>query len=217
VPAGRPYRDGACLSEASFFDGWSGLVRVAVVGALAYVALVALLRVSGKRTLSKLNAFDLVVTVALGSTLATILLSKQTPLLEGVLAFALLIGMQLAITWLSVRSSRVSELVKSDPTLLTYEGRPLRAALKRERVTEEELRAAVRNAGFAELDAVAAVVLETDGSLTAVPRSAGHPSALAGLFDGVAGGDDSAGGRRADGADGSGPRAGDASRAGKRR
>ena len=60
-----------------FFDDWGGLARVAVVGFLAYGGLVLLLRVSGKRTLSKMNAFDLVVTVALGSTLATILLSSS--------------------------------------------------------------------------------------------------------------------------------------------
>ncbi len=154
-----------------------------MVGVLAYLALVALLRVSGKRTLSKLNAFDLVVTVALGSTLATILLSKETPLAEGVLAFALLIGMQFVISWLSVRSAKVSGLVKSEPALLLYRGTLLSEALRRERVTEEEVRAAVRSAGFASLKTVAAVVLETDGTITAVPQSEAPPSALAGLLD----------------------------------
>ena len=48
-----------------FFSSWQGLLRVLVVGALAYLLLVVLLRVSGKRTLAKMNAFDLVVTVAL--------------------------------------------------------------------------------------------------------------------------------------------------------
>jgi hypothetical protein len=55
-----------------FFESWSGLGRVLVVGVLAYGALVFVLRVSGKRTLSKMNAFDLIVTVALGSTIATV-------------------------------------------------------------------------------------------------------------------------------------------------
>ena len=68
-----------------FFDSWTGLGRVLVVGTLAYVALVAVLRISGKRTLTKLNAFDLVVTVALGSTLATILLSNSVALADGFL------------------------------------------------------------------------------------------------------------------------------------
>ncbi len=75
------------------FDSWLSLGRTAVVGVLAYLALVLLLRVSGKRTLSKMNAFDLVVTVALGSTLATVLLSTDVALATGILAFTLLIGL----------------------------------------------------------------------------------------------------------------------------
>jgi uncharacterized membrane protein YcaP (DUF421 family) len=89
---------------AIFFSGWPSLVRAAIVGVLAYVALVLFLRISGKRTLSKLSAFDLVVTVSLGSTLATILLNKEVALAEGVLAFAVLIGLQYSVAWLSVRS-----------------------------------------------------------------------------------------------------------------
>jgi uncharacterized membrane protein YcaP (DUF421 family) len=97
-----------------FFDSWFGLLRVLVVGTLAYVALVAVLRISGKRTLTKLNAFDLVITVVLGSTLATVLLSKSVVLAEGVLAMALLVLLQFVITWLSVRSPRIRDLVKGE-------------------------------------------------------------------------------------------------------
>lgn len=152
-----------------FFDGWQGIWRTALVGVLAYLALVALLRVSGKRTLSKMNAFDLVVTVALGSTLATILLSADVALAEGLTAFAVLILLQYAIAWLSVRSETVSKLVKSEPALLVYQGRLLSDALRRERVVEGEVWAAVRSQGLADLADVAAVVLETDGSFTVVP------------------------------------------------
>ena len=81
-----------------------------------------LLRVSGKRTLTRMNAFDLVVTVALGSTLATVLLIKSVALAEGLTAFMLLIFLQFVLTWLSVRSRAVSRLVKSEPTLLVYQG-----------------------------------------------------------------------------------------------
>lgn len=89
---------------------------------LAYGALVFLLRVSGKRTLSKMNAFDLIVTVALGSTFATVLLSKDVALLEGALAFALLIVLQFVLTWLSVRSKAVQGFVKSEPRPFCYGG-----------------------------------------------------------------------------------------------
>jgi len=127
-----------------FFDSWFGLVRVVVVGTLAYVALVAILRISGKRTLTKLNAFDLVVTVALGSTLATVLLSKSVVLAEGVLAMALVVFLQFVITWLSVRSSRFRDLMKSEPTLILHHGQFLDGALRAQRMTRNEVMAALR-------------------------------------------------------------------------
>jgi len=151
-----------------FFDSWTGLGRVLVVGPLAYISLVLILRISGKRTLTKLNAFDLVVTVALGSTLATVLLSKSVALAEGVLAMALLIFLQFAITWLSVRSSRFQELVKSEPSLLVHQGRFLDSALRAQRITREEILAALRSNGVADAADAAAVVLETDGTIAVI-------------------------------------------------
>jgi uncharacterized membrane protein YcaP (DUF421 family) len=154
-----------------FFDTWFGLLRVLVVGTPAYAALVLLLRASGKRTLAKLNAFDLIVTVALGSTLATVLLSKSVALVEGLAAFVLLAGLQYLVAWLSVRSPRFSDLVKSEPTLLLHRGRFLEAAMRAQRVTRAEVVAALRSSGVAEPGQVAAVVLETDGSLSVVPEA----------------------------------------------
>ena len=169
--------------ERVFFDGWDSLLRTTVVGVLAYCALVASLRISGKRTLSKMNAFDLVVTVALGSTLATILLSKDVTLAQGALAFVPLIGMQFAVTWSSVRARWVRRVVTGEPALLLYRGTLLPAALQKARVTEDEVRAAVRAAGVPTLDEVGAVVLETDGSFSVVRRGGegSRESSLAGL------------------------------------
>jgi uncharacterized membrane protein YcaP (DUF421 family) len=151
------------------FESWAGLGRVLLVGTLAYAALVLLLRISGKRTLSKLNAFDLVVTVALGSTLATVLLSKSVALAEGVLALTLLICLQYAITWSSVRWPRFEAFVKAEPTLLVHRGRFLAGAMRAQRITREEILAAVRTSGSGEIAEIAAVVLETDGALSVIP------------------------------------------------
>jgi uncharacterized membrane protein YcaP (DUF421 family) len=158
------------MTDPVFFDSWPGLLRVLVVGMAAYGALIVMLRASGKRTLSKMNAFDLVVTVALGSTLATVLLNATVPLAEGVLALALLVYLQFAITWLSVRSPRFRNLIKGEPTLLVHDGQYLHSALVRQRVTQEEIDAALRDSGKSDLAQVMSVVLETDGSMTVIPR-----------------------------------------------
>lgn len=168
-----------------FFDDWASLGRVVLVGVLAYLALVVILRVSGKRTLSKMNAFDLVVTVALGSTLATILLSRDVALAEGVVALALLVLLQFSLTWLSVRSRTVSRLVKSEPALLFHRGEFLSVAMKRERVVEPEILAAIRGAGMAGLGGVEAVILETDGTFSVLERSDGDGSAYRGAVRGT--------------------------------
>ncbi len=154
--------------EKIFFDGWSPLVRTLVAGALAYVALIFILRVCGKRTLSKWNAFDYIVTIALGSTLATLVLSKTTSVAQGVTALLLLVGLQFVVTWLSVRSRTISDLVKSQPALLLRNGKLQQEAMCRARVTEGEIRAALRSHGIANLGAAAAVVLETDGSFSVI-------------------------------------------------
>ncbi len=156
-----------------FIGGASGLLRVVVVGALAYVALVLALRSTGKRTLSKLNAFDLIVTVALGSTLATVLLSKEVPLAEGITAFLVLILLQYAVTWTSVRWPRFQSWVKAEPRLLFRDGDYLEKAMQDERVTRDELLAAMRQQGHSEPHAVGTVVLETDGSLSVTRRQEG--------------------------------------------
>ncbi|NMG38244.1 DUF421 domain-containing protein [Chelativorans sp. ZYF759] len=153
------------------FESWESLLRVLGVGAAAYVGLVVMLRVSGKRTLSKMNAFDLVVTVALGSTLATVLLDRNVPLADGLLALGLLVFLQYVITWGSVRSDRFQELVKAAPTALVRNGSYLEENMRAQRVTREEIEAALRQHGVAAITSVQSVTLETDGSLSVVPVS----------------------------------------------
>ncbi|QYC12197.1 DUF421 domain-containing protein [Brevundimonas nasdae] len=142
-----------------------------LVAPAAYVALVLILRLSGKRTLSKLNAFDFIVTIAIGSTLASVITTRSLPLLEGITALGLLVGLQYLVTATSVRWKGFHRAVTAEPTLLLRNGAPLVAAMKRERITVDELEAAVRQAGGRVLQDADVVILETDGSLTGVLRS----------------------------------------------
>lgn len=166
------------MLEGVFFDSWATLLRTLVVAVLAYVVLIAFLRISGKRTLSKMNAFDLIVTVALGSTLATVLLSKDVALAEGALAFAMLIGLQFVVTWSSVRARWVRRWVTGEPRLLYYRGEMLDQALRNARVTVDEIEAAVRASGMATLAQAESVVLETDGSFSVIKAREGQPPSV---------------------------------------
>ncbi|MFD1714383.1 DUF421 domain-containing protein [Amnibacterium flavum] len=162
-----------------WFDTWSEVGRVLLVGSAAYAFLIAALRVSGKRTLSHMNAFDFVVTVALGSTLATILLSADVSWAEGVVALSLLGGLQFLVAWLSTKWGAVRGAITSKPAVLVSEGRVLEHAIRENRVTESQVMQAVRSGGFGDVSLVAAVVLEPNGTLSVIGKSSrGDGSAL---------------------------------------
>ncbi|MDW5551803.1 DUF421 domain-containing protein [Methanosarcina sp.] len=153
------------------FNSWSDLGRVLVLGVLGYISLVLLLRISGNRTLSKLNAFDFIVTIALGSTFGSFILNKEISLAEGVMGFIVLIGMQYVVSWLTIRSTTIKRIVKSEPSLVYYNQEYLVDSMKRSRIAKAEIEQSVRNQGYATLENVEAVVLETDGSLSIISRS----------------------------------------------
>ncbi|CAG9167951.1 DUF421 domain-containing protein [Cupriavidus respiraculi] len=156
--------------EEMLFQNWEGIVRTVAVGILAYVTLIVFLRISGKRTLAKLNAFDLVVTVALGSTLSAVLLQESVALAEGATALGLLILMQFVVAYLSVRSRRIAKWVRSEPTLLARNGQFCEEAMKRERITPEDALGAVRAAGGRDVADVETLILESDGSISTALR-----------------------------------------------
>ena len=162
-----------------WFSSWDSLLRIVVIGVPAYFAALLLLRMGGKRTLSKFNAFDLVVTVAFGSTLSSGLLNPDAALLDIVTAFALLVLLQFLVTWTLTRWPASEKVIKAQPQLLFRSGTFLRGAMERERVTQREVEAAVRSEGIATLEEVEAVILETDGSLAVVVRAQQEPTALA--------------------------------------
>lgn len=162
-----------------WFHSWADIWRTLAVGASAYAVLVLALRVSGKRTLSQLNAFDFIVTVALGSTLATILLSTDVSLIEGITALGLLIGLQFLVAFAVSRAPRLQKAVKSRPVALVVDGQIQHEAIQASRLTSEEVRQAVRSSGVGDLSLCAAVVLETNGTFSVITKQqSGSGSAL---------------------------------------
>ncbi len=113
----------------------------------SYTCLILFLSVSGKRMLAKLNAFDLVVTVARCSTFSAILVQQSVPFAQAPVALGLLVLMQFSLAWASVRSARFADAGRSEPRLPLRHGTPCRGALRAERITEPELLSAVRACG----------------------------------------------------------------------
>ncbi|PRY87084.1 DUF421 domain-containing protein [Mongoliibacter ruber] len=160
--------------EDFWFDSWESMLRVIFITPLAYTAMVLLLRISGKRTLSKMNSFDFIVTIALGSTLAAVALNKNIPLADGIMAIFLFIAFQFILTWLSVRIKAVKTLITSRPSLIFYKGEFQYEAMKKERITVEEIYCAARQKGLATLDQVGMIILETTGDITIIESITNH-------------------------------------------
>lgn len=157
------------MSDVTFlFSGWDPILRIVVVGVAMYAALVALLRISGSRTLSSMNAFDFVVTVAIGSAFGRALTTKGVALAEAVVAFALLVGLQYAVTWLQIRSPTFRRVITNTPALLYFRGTLVDETMRRQRVSEFELESAVRKASYDSLEEVEAVVLESSGEFSVI-------------------------------------------------
>lgn len=157
------------------FSDWGTIFRILSVGTLAYILLIVVLRIFGKRVLSKMNAFDFVVTVAFGSTLATILTSRDLTLVDGTIAFTLLVVLQYVLTQLTIHFEVANKLVKSNPTLLYYKEEYDYEAMKKQRVRQDEILQAVRSSGFASMEEVLGVVLETTGEFSVLSKDSSYP------------------------------------------
>ena len=166
--------------DVGWFNGWDDITRTAIAGSATYLALIVLLRIAGPRTLAKWYAFDLVVTVALGSTFANGVLSKDIPIAQAVAGFVILIALQRVIAATAVRFPPLVRVVNPAPVLLLVNGRLLEDVMRRNRVTKPDICKAVRSNGSPAIEDVAAVVLEPDGTFSVVGRIAGSSiSALA--------------------------------------
>ncbi|WPR77787.1 DUF421 domain-containing protein [Algoriphagus sp. NG3] len=154
--------------ENILFENWESTLRTVVLTVFGYLIMVFLLRVSGKRTLSKMNAFDFVVTIALGSCMASISLDKNITLVDGIVAFSLFILMQFLFTFLSVRVKGFRSLIADKPIVVFYKGEFVDDEMKKQRLTKQEVFNVCRLNGYSSVDEVYLIVLESTGDLSIV-------------------------------------------------
>jgi uncharacterized membrane protein YcaP (DUF421 family)/sugar lactone lactonase YvrE len=173
---GSLYRSpGALVSEHPlFFESWSGLGRVALIGTVSYLILITLLRFTGKKTITKMNIFDFVFVVALGDVFANGITENQIPYVESLGAILTLVLLRILLQTLAKKSERFESILNGSPLLLFRDGEFLEDAMQSEDVTREEILNAVRQMHKHSLDDVEAVVIETDGTFSVIEK-ADHP------------------------------------------
>lgn len=153
-----------------FFDSSQTLLRIVISSIVVYVSIVLFHKVSGKRSTSQLNNFDWVVTVMIGSIGASTIVLKNVPLIEGMASIATLLTLQYLVTKYSALSSEFASVIISEPRVVFYQGQFLPDAMRKERLTRQEIECAMRSEGIHDFEEVAAVVFESDAKLTVVPK-----------------------------------------------
>ncbi len=143
-----------------------------------YLAVVILARASGVRSFAELSTFDIAVTIAIGSLLATTVASENPPLLQGLTAIATLYAIQLGVSRLRSRRRVVAKALNNPPILLMdANGELRRENMRIARVTEDDLRTHLRQANVIDPANVQAVVMEGTGAISVLH---GHDRKLAG-------------------------------------
>jgi len=180
VAIGTPLDDAVVVnSEPFLFVGWAAIGRVAAMAVAIYIVVVAILRVVGERALAKMSAYDLIVTVTIGSLVAAIPLQKSISLSEGLAAVLTFLALQQITSRILRHWPHSRAIVKGDPTLVVWDGQMLHDRMHNIAITPDEVEAAVRSAGMGSVSDAAAVVLENDGNWSVVPMdNAGDTSAL---------------------------------------
>lgn len=168
------------MIEQWLATSWREAGLVVVSSVVIFIAVVAITRLNGLRTFSKMSSFDFSVTVATGSILATVAATSSS-LTNGIIALATIIGAQRLVARLR-RSGSLEQVVDNTPMLLMDGSRVLEANMAKARVTKADLRAKLREANALDLDSVRAVVLETTGDISVLHGSHLDPSLLEGVI-----------------------------------
>jgi len=147
--------------------GFDLLLRSLLLTSAAMVWVVALVRIVGLRSFSKMTSFDFVMTVAAGSLLAGAAQSTSWPAFaQAMLAMAGLFLVQYVTALLRKSSDTLAHIIQNEPVLLMRDGKIIRSALVETRVAERDLIAKLREANALDMSKIRAVVLETTGDIS---------------------------------------------------
>ncbi len=151
-------------------DFGSSLLDVAIRTAIIYVVLIGGLRLAGKREIGQLSIFDLIVLLVIADAVQNSMVGENTTLAGGIVAVVTLLTMDKLLDLLTTRVPRIGKVLEGEPQELIRDGVVQAEALEKEGIDDEDLAAALRAHGVIEASEVRLAVLETDGTISVVPR-----------------------------------------------
>ena len=144
---------------------------IALRAIVLYVFLVLVMRVSGRRELSSLSPFDLILLIVLGDAVQQGLTQDDYSVTGAIIAVSTLAAMQVGSSYVSFRSRRVEKVLEGEPLVLVQDGRIVEEIARRERLTTSEILESMRSKQIARLDDVAWAIVETNGEINFIPKS----------------------------------------------
>ncbi|WP_036158704.1 DUF421 domain-containing protein [Maribacter forsetii] len=157
-----------------FNTSWETVMLISTSAIGIYMAIILLTRIIGKRSFSKMSSFDFAMTVAVGSIVATTILSSSVKLIEGLVGLAMVYVLQISIA-MARRNRTVQNIVDNSPLLLMDGEKIIPSNLRKARVTEGDLRSKLREANVTELSQIKAVIFETTGDISVLHKEDDSP------------------------------------------
>jgi uncharacterized membrane protein YcaP (DUF421 family) len=159
-------------------DLGSSLPDIALRTGIMYLFLLVALRLGGKREVGQLSIFDLIVLVVIADAIQNAMIGDNTSIWGGIVAAIVLISLDRVLQFVTARSKPIRRVLVGEPRLIVRDGELLRRAMREEAISMDDLKAAMRAEGIAQLRDVRMAVLETDGRISIVPQQPGSPASV---------------------------------------
>lgn len=148
------------------------MVTIVFRALLVYIILLLIMRLMGKRQIGELEITELVTTLLISEIAAIPITSQDIPILHAIIPILLITALEVLSSWLLLRFPVLKPLLSGSPTLLMRDGKLQQTKLSSNRVSVDELMTEVRRQGYADISQIDEAILETNGTLTLLPKPA---------------------------------------------
>ncbi|TDF97666.1 DUF421 domain-containing protein [Paenibacillus piri] len=145
---------------------WTLFLRTVLI----YIVVFLTMRIMGKREIGKLSVFDLVISIMIAEIAVFVLEDLQKPLLDGILPMVTLVGIQILIAFISLKSEKLRRIFEGEPTYIVKNGKLDREEMKNHRYNLDDLLLQLRQSKVMDVADVEFAILEPSGKLTVIEK-----------------------------------------------
>lgn len=144
---------------------WEFVVR----GLVVYIMLLILLRIVGRKSISQMTPFDLVLLLILSNAVQNSMNGGDNSLVGGLIIAFVLVASNELINYLVIKNKGLAILVEGKPEILVHNGKVFRKLMQKERITDDDLKMALRMNGLMNLEEVEYAIIESTGHISVIP------------------------------------------------